>query len=133
MSRSYQPYTYTTIADHLPSTHQFVNDWNREKFLSWADSIAPQVRVYLEEILEQRVYPEQAYRSCLGILTLAKKICKERLIKAVERASYYQIYNYKTIKKILDGGLEMLFEKEIEEQQRTLPLHSNIRGRDHFQ
>lgn len=130
--RSYQPYTYTTIADHLPSTHQFVNDWNPEKFLSWADSIAPQVRIYLEEILEQRAYPEQAYRSCLGILTLAKKTSKERLIKAIERATYYQIYNYKTIKKILDGGLEMLFEQETEEQERTLPHHDNIRGKDHF-
>lgn len=131
--RSYQPYTYTTIADHLPSTHQFVNDWNPEKFLSWADSIAPQVRAYLEEILQQRAYPEQAYKSCLGILTLAKKTGKERLIKAVERATFYQIYNYKTIKKILNGGLEMLFDQEIEEPERTLPDHENIRGKNQFQ
>ena len=131
--RGFQAFGYTTDQDHLPSTHKFISDWKPEKFLSWADSIGPQVRIYIETILHQKRYPEQAYRSCVGILSLAKKAGKERLIKAIQRASFYQIYNYKTIKKILDGGLEMLFEPDNEQNNTPLPSHENIRGKNHYQ
>ncbi|PWV44400.1 IS21 family transposase [Chitinophaga sp. S165] len=131
--RGYKPFGYTTDQNHLPSSHQFVADWKPEKFLSWADSISPQVRNYIETILQQKKYPEQAYRSCVGILSLAKKAGKERLIKAIERASFYQIYNYKTVKKILDGGLEMLFEPDSDQSEASLPQHTNIRGKEHYQ
>ena len=131
-NRGYKPFGYTTDQNHLPSSHQFVSDWKPEKFLSWADSIAPQVRVYIEAVLQQKRYPEQAYRSCVGILSLAKKVGKDRLIKAIERAGFYQIYNYKTVKKILDGGLEMLFEPDSEHEKTSLPTHINIRGKEQY-
>lgn len=132
-NRGYKPFGYTTDQNHLPSSHQFVADWKPEKFLSWADSISPQVRNYIETILQQKKYPEQAYRSCVGILSLAKKAGKERLIKAIERATFYQVYNYKTVKKILDGGLEMLFEPDSDRSKTSLPQHTNIRGKEHYQ
>jgi hypothetical protein len=84
--RDIKPFSYTTLPDHLPSTHQFVSQWTPEKFIQWAERKGPQVKEYIEQILWQKSYPEQAYRSCVGILSFEGKVGKERLINAVERA-----------------------------------------------
>jgi len=131
-ARAEKPFGYTTQAEHLPSSHRFVSEWSAEKFLGWAERIAPEVKAYIQTILERKRYPEQAYRACVGILSLEKKVGRERLVASIKRASYYQIYHYKAIKKIIEGGLDRLFE---EEQTRlpTLPFHENIRGKDQYQ
>jgi hypothetical protein len=56
-----------------------------------------------------------------------------RLIQAVQRATFYQIYNYKAIKKIIEGGLDILFAQEQNApQQASLPFHENIRGKEQY-
>jgi hypothetical protein len=64
---------------------------------------------------------------------MEKKVGRERLSKAVVRATYYRIFHYKAIKKILEGGLDRLLDSDSEMVQTTLPLHQNIRGKDSFQ
>jgi hypothetical protein len=124
---------YTTIKEHLPSTHQFVSDWNPRRFISWAESIDEKVKQYITTILESKAYPEQAYRSCVGILSQEKKVGRQRLIKAVERAIYFNIYNYKTIHRILKGKLDMLEIDNNKAVQTKLPFHDNIRGSENYQ
>ncbi len=128
--RDIKQYGYTTTKEHLPSAHQFVSDWNPDKFLSWAARIDPKVKQYITRILEGKTYPEQAYRSCVGILSQEKKVGKQRLIDAVDRAIHYGAYNYKIIDRILKGGLDRL--KEEDEKQGPLPFHENIRGEESF-
>ncbi len=53
------------------------------------------------KLLESRDHPEQAYRSCLGLISLAKKYGNIRVNKACARALYYKLYKYKAIKNIL--------------------------------
>jgi transposase len=132
--RGLKEFGYTTLADHLSSSHRFVSDWTPEKFINWAERISPDVKAYICYILEQKMYPELAYKSCVGILSMEKKVGAQRLIRAVQRATYYQIYNYKAIKKIIDGGLDILFDQEqAAPVQTSLPFHNNIRGKDHYQ
>jgi transposase len=132
--RGLKEFGYTTVPDHLPSSHRFVSDWTPEKFISWAERISPDVKAYISYILAQKIYPELAYKSCVGILSMEKKVGAQRLIRAVQRATYYQIYNYKAIKKIIDGGLDILFDQEqAAPVQASLPFHDNIRGKDHYQ
>jgi hypothetical protein len=50
------------------------------------------------------------------------------LINAVERATYYGVYNYTIIKKILQGGLDQLAFGEEADPPAALPDHDNIRG-----
>lgn len=128
--RTKSPYNYTTDKEHLASAHRFVSDWNPEKFLSWAEHIHEDVKLYILKILERKQHPEQAYKSCVGILSFGKKVGNERLIKACQRALGYGVYNYKTIQKILESGLEKQ-EEEIENLQ--MPLHENIRGEEYYQ
>lgn len=132
-SRGLKEFGYTTLADHLSSSHRFVSEWTPEKFINWADRISPDVKAYITYILDQKIYPEQAYKSCVGILSMEKKVGAQRLVRAVQRATYYQIYNYKAIKKIIEGGLDILFDQEqAAPVQASLPFHDNIRGKDHY-
>lgn len=132
--RGIKPFGYTTQAEHLSSAHRFVSEWSAERFINWAGRISPEVKTYIETILSQKTYPEQAYRSCLGILSLEKKVGKDRLVGAIRRAQHYRIYHYKAIRKIIEGGLDILFEAETQENRQTrLPLHGNIRGKDDYQ
>lgn len=54
--RNLKHFGYTTLKEHLPSAHQFVSDWNPDKFLSWAARIDPKVKEYITAILESKTY-----------------------------------------------------------------------------
>lgn len=128
--RDRRPYKYTTIKEHLPSTHQFVADWNPDKFIGWAEAYGEDVRSYIIEVLNNNQHPEQNYKSCVGILSLEKKYGKERLNNACKRGSYYSNYSYRVIRNILEKGLDKLQQQTI---QQKIPLHQNIRGKDYYQ
>ena len=125
------PYNYTTDKEHLASAHRFVTDWTPERFLSWADKIHEDVQLYILKILDRKQHPEQAYKSCIGILSFAKKVGDERLTKACQRALGYGIYNYKTIQSILEKGMDLYDDDE--KGQLQMPLHDNIRGEGYYQ
>jgi transposase len=131
--RSFKQYGYSTIKEHLSTTHQFVAEWNPDKFTSWAGAIAPVVKDYITRILDTATYPEQAYRSCVGILSFEKKVGRDRLIKAVERATFYAVYNYTIIRKILQGGLDQIAPADDTHPSSSLPPHDNIRGPQSYQ
>ena len=125
------PYNYTTEKEHLASTHRFVSDWTPERFLSWAEGIHEDVRLYILKILDRKQHPEQAYKSCVGILSFGKKVGNDRLIKACQRALDFGVYNYKTIQDILERGLDK--QQASDEEQLPMPLHDNIRGENYYQ
>jgi transposase len=127
-ARSSKRYGHSIVHDHMSSSHQFVSEWNPDKFTGWAKAISPAVGDYITHILEAASYPEQAYRSCVGILSYEKKVGRPRLIQAVERATYFGAYNYTIIKKILQSGLDQLAFGEETLPGQTLPEHTNIRG-----
>jgi len=127
--RNVRPHQYTTLKEHLPSSHQFVSDWNPEKFIHWAQSIHPDVHAYITKVLENKSYPEQTYRSCTGILSFDKKVGRERLIAACQRAASYGVYNYKVIEQIIHNKLDRM---EPTQNAQTMPQHQNIRGADYY-
>ena len=127
--RMRSPYGYTTLTEHLASTHQFVGGWTPEKFLSWAESIDTVVRQYIYIILNKKQHVEQAYKSCVGILALNKKYGSQRLINACKRGIEYDMYNYKSIEMILKRGLD---HPEEQETLPLMPLHKNIRGEHYY-
>lgn len=130
--RSYQKYKYTTVKDHLPSQHQFVMDWNEEKFLSWAAGIDPLVKKYIQQVLDSKNYPEQAYKSCVGILSIARKSGKDQLIAACAKGLELGVYNYTFIKKVIENGYAHHQASDVP-KQTFLPFHENVRGRENYQ
>ncbi|MEK6616678.1 MAG: IS21 family transposase, partial [Bacteroidota bacterium] len=128
--RMYRPYKYSTDKEHLPAAHRFVYELTSERLLMQADAIHKDVRLYISKIISNKHHREQAYKVCLGVLSFAPKFGNERLIKACQRALDYGIYNYRTIKKILESGLE---KQDDGNENLIMPEHDNIRGKDYYQ
>jgi transposase len=127
--RDWRPHKYTTVKEHLPTTHQFVSEWNPERFIQWAAQIHPDVKNYICKVLDNKSYPEQTYRSCVGILSFSKKTSAQRLIAACQRADGFGVYNYKVIEQIINNKLDRLTG---ETGDKTLPFHENIRGAEYY-
>ena len=82
-------------------------------------------------VLSDRRHAEQGFRSCLGILRLAKTYSDQRLEAACQRALLLGTHRYKSIESILKHGLD---EKPVDqEDESTLPQqHENVRGADYY-
>jgi len=114
----------------MPPNHRHYAQWSPDRFLRWAEEIGPQTRALIETALNSRRHPQQAYRTCLGILGLAKRFTKERLEAASARAVASGIRSYKGIKNILDTRLDQV---PLEEPISTpLDPHANIRGQSYY-
>jgi transposase len=65
---------YSTIEGHMPEKHrQYLKDWTPERFVNWAKQVGPKTEEVVRAILASKKIVEQSYRSCMGVLTLAKK------------------------------------------------------------
>ncbi len=128
--RESKKYAYTTIKEHMPSHHRFISEWSSEKFITWASHIGGNCKGYITGILDKKQHPEQSYKSCLGILHLAKKVGNLRLDNACKRASDYGAYNYNIIDRILKKGWDSLDENI--EPEIDMPNHDNIRGGHYY-
>ncbi|MFT5512702.1 MAG: hypothetical protein ACI8SE_001100 [Bacteroidia bacterium] len=114
----------------MPSYHRFVAEWSSEKFITWASHIGDHCRAYIIKILNKKQHPEQSYKSCLGILHLAKKSGNDRLNNACKRALDYHTFNYKIIESILHNGWDNVQDAEPEDSQ--VSDHQNIRGKNYY-
>ncbi|MBO0861200.1 MAG: IS21 family transposase, partial [Chloracidobacterium sp.] len=125
---------HTTVAEHMPSHHRAHSEWNPGRFLNWAVEIGPHTRDFVRNLLESRPHPEMSYRSCLGLLSLAKRYTPERLETACQRALAIGALRQSSVRTILQNGLdrEPIPESETEEVA-TLPVHENVRGATYYQ
>jgi transposase len=130
--RQYRNYHYTTTDEHLASAHRYLSEWTPEKFIEQAETIDAEVALYILHVIEHKQHPEQAYKSCTGILNLARKVGNLRLTMACRRAHTYGVYNYPIIVQILEKKLDALTDEE-QQDTHAMPQHQNIRGSDYYQ
>jgi transposase len=129
--RSYVRGGYTTVREHMPSAHRAHAEWTPTRILSWAEKIGPSTRTLAEEILKDRPHPEQGFRSCLGILRLAKRYGDERVEAACRRARAAGARSYRHVESILKHGLDRVVTGGGETETRPLE-HENVRGRGYY-
>jgi transposase len=113
----------------MPPNHQAMSDWNPQRLINWAQNIGENVQLVIEKILSRTPHPEQGYKTCLGILSLAKKFGPARLEQACQRVRAFDYYSYKGIKRILDNNLE---NSQLD-CFNALPEHHNLRGHHYYQ
>lgn len=128
---------YTTLKEHLHPSHQWVMNWSPEFFEQQAAKIGENTLRLIQQLLITRRYPEQGYKSCAGVLSLARKVSNKRLEDACERALAYEYVSVKLVQSILDRELDKVPIKsdltQEESQTPVIPLHANIRGASHYQ
>jgi len=129
--RDYRPGQYTTVKEHMSSTHQYYASWSPEFFTKKGACISKEVGLYIEKLIAQYNYPELGYKQAQGILSLVKVYSKERLSRACQIGLQADKFRYQIIANILKNHMDEQPEPGLHTSQ--IPLHSNIRGAQAYQ
>jgi len=122
--------SHVTVPEHMPSAHRRYAEWTPARMLAQATKIGPAVAAFCEVVMADRPHPEQGFRTCLGVLSLAKSYDAVRLDAACQRGLSIRARSVASIRSILKSGLDRAF---LEEAVEDLPLqHNNIRGQGYY-
>ncbi len=126
-ARSSAAYRHTTVAEHMPKSHQAHLEWTPSRLIHWAESVGPATAQVVRTILENKPHPEMGYRACLGILRLKRIYSQQRLETASQRAVQLRTFSYQSLKSILKRSLDrqLLLDSE---SVHPGPRHENLRG-----
>ncbi len=129
--RSYHKGRHSTVKEHMPKSHQKWAQWTPNRFIRWAGKIGPHTQSLIENVLNSRAHPQQGFRSCLGILRLAKGYGNDRLEAACRRAVAIGGTSYRSVESILKHNLD---QKPLPDQSTAdQPIeHINIRGARYY-
>jgi transposase len=129
--RSHLKGRHSTIKEHMPKSHQKWAQWTPDRFIRWAGKIGVHTQKLIENLLNARTHPQQGFRSCLGILRLAKSYGDDRLEAACRRAVAIGGTSYRSVESILKHNLD---QKPLPDQSaKSSPIeHNNIRGARYY-
>jgi transposase len=125
---------HTTTPEHMPSSHRRHAGWTHERICNQASATGPNTAALVAIILKSRPHPEQGFRSCIGILRLAKTHGSDRLEAACERALEIGAHSYSSLNSILKNNLDRRSSKRATARDTESPAidHANIRGSRYF-
>lgn len=123
---------FITEPSHMPSSHRQHLEWSPSRLIAWAAKVGSSTAALVEAILADRPHPEQGYRSCLGIMRLAKRYGAERMEAAAARALAARARSYKHVDSILKHGLDRLPAASVSKPPPPPISHENIRGEDYY-
>jgi transposase len=121
---------HSTLQDHMPAHHRFREDWTPERIRKQAAHLGPNVEIFVDVVMRKRRHPEQGYRSCLGVIKLAKAFGHDRLDAACARALEINAHSYSSLHSILKNGLDR--KRRDPTTDGPAITHPNIRGADYF-
>lgn len=125
--RSHKRGKFETVSAHMPDAHRRHAEWTPNRFVDWGQSVGPETGRLIYGLLERLRHPEQGYRSCLGLMRLARQVGRERLEGACRRAVGIGAYSYRSVASILDSGLDAQ-PLLVRQAEIPLPDHANVRG-----
>jgi len=125
-ARAFGQGKYLTEERHMPLAHRQHLEWSPSRIMDWAGTVGPYTRELVKTVLQTRPHPEQGYRTSLGIIRLGRYYPPERLEAAAKKALACHALSYRSLKSILEKGLDRLPEAE----PITVPTlhHQNLRG-----
>ena len=121
---------YQSVAEHMPAAHRAqLQDWTPARFISWASEVGPNTTAAIEAILGSKKIVEQTYRSCMGVMALAKKTGgTTRLEEACAKAlSLTPVPSYTLIKRLWSA-----WQPAPQAAPRSLGDAGFVRGADYY-
>jgi len=116
----------------MPLAHREYAEWTPERLVRWARESGPSVGGVIERVMATRAHPQQGFRSCLGIMRLGQSFGGERLEAACRRALQVDAVSYRSVRSILQVGLDRQ-EVPAGEPPAALPqAHENLRGSSYY-
>jgi transposase len=132
--RSYIPRGYTTQTAHMPKKHQKHAEWTPERIASWTSKTGANTEKFVEGIMNSRGHPQQGFRSCMGVLRLARVYGHQRLEAGCARAIALGIYGFKSLESIFKNSLDQApLPNTSTLNEKIMPdAHENVRGKEYF-
>lgn len=128
--RSTVPYGYSTDKAHMPERHKAyerTSEVNAVSLIDWGRRIGPNVADAVESILERTTFPQQAYRNCTALLSLAKKYGHFRTDRACSMMMEQTgSATYRAVKAVLDNKRDLM--EESGETLSVTPSNPDVRG-----
>lgn len=122
---------FTTVAEHMPAAHRAHMEWTPQRLIHWGKDIGPATGLAVKRLLEERKHPEHGYRSCLGLLSLAKRYGRARLEAACTLALSLGACQYRHVREILANNRDRSATAETVDW--TSPDHAHVRGPHYYQ
>ncbi|HEY6291643.1 MAG TPA: IS21 family transposase [Terriglobia bacterium] len=119
---------HTTIPEHMPSSHRRYAGWTIARIRREAAGIGPATAALCDHIIAERSHPEQGFRTCLGVLRLARSYGAQRLEAASARAIEIGARTYGSLKSILANNLDRRAAAQTQPAETPPIDHPNIRG-----
>jgi len=112
---------FITELSHMPENHRAVADWSPERFISWAAKTGDKTKSYITWLLDRKEHPQQAFRTCAGILRIGATVTPQRMEEACGLALEHNVCSYSYFVKLFESSKT---EKPL--------IHENLRGKDYF-
>lgn len=122
---------HTTVAEHMPASHRAHRDWTPQSLIAWAERVGVACATVVRWQMEHRPHPEQGYRACLGLRSLARRYGNDRLEAACVRALEIRSPTYRSIASILASGMDRQ-PATAPASAGAMPEHENVRGPKYF-
>lgn len=130
--RSHRKGGYSSLADHMPAAHRAHAEWSPVRLMNWAASVGPATGELVKRLLLEKQHPEQGYRSCLGLMRLARTAGSERMEAACARALAIGAHRYRSVASILEKGLDRQLATPPAQAELALPEHANVCGPTYY-
>ena len=122
---------FTTLDDHMPAAHRAHKQWTPERLIHWGGDIGANTAIFVTQLLQRFRHPEHGYRSCLGLLGLAKRYGPARVEAACTLALELGAGQYRHVRDILANGRDLV-ERAPPEPEWVAPAHDNLRGAAYY-
>ena len=118
---------YTTLPEHMPSNHRAMADWTPVRFEAWARKFGTDTQEYIRFLMSKREHPEQAFKTCAGILRIGESMSATDMEAVCRVALEQNVYSYKYFSMLLKRMNTMRDKKPSPPIQ-----HGNLRGGGYF-
>jgi hypothetical protein len=111
----------------MPSNHRAMTDWTPERFEAWARKFGPETQAYIRFLIQRREHPEQAFKTCAGVLRMGESLSAAGMEAVCRAAKEKNVFTYKYF--------SMLFKRMASEPNKrpSAPIrHENLRGGSYY-
>ena len=118
----------STLPEHLPPEHREIVEQTAEDYLQKAERCGANCRQVVAAVLAGVPRPEMGFRSCQGLMRLARRYGHQRLELACLRSLESGSPRYRTVANMLENNLETVGPAP----ERQPVAHRNVRGSAYY-
>jgi len=121
---------YVTDSEHMPENHRAVvafRSFDGKYYRSKAYSIGEATGNFISILLDKADFEEQAYKSCMGVISFSKSYGNTRVENACAKAISLNSVTYTTLKNILKNGQDLQPATINSDAESPTPYHENLR------